>query len=65
MLLKAASQKIWRSRVSIPVPPACKAGALPFELHPHVSVISSALQKPILTILKSKRAEGGFEPLGR
>jgi hypothetical protein len=25
----------WRSRVSIPVHPACKAGALPFELHPH------------------------------
>jgi hypothetical protein len=29
-----ARQKMWRSRVSIPVPPACKAGALPFELHP-------------------------------
>ena len=28
--------KMWRSRVSIPVPPACEAGALPFELHPHV-----------------------------
>jgi hypothetical protein len=27
---------MWRSRVSIPVPPACKAGALPFELHPHL-----------------------------
>ena len=27
-------KKLWRSRVSIPVPPACKAGALPFELHP-------------------------------
>jgi hypothetical protein len=27
-------KRIWRSRVSIPVPPACKAGALPFELHP-------------------------------
>jgi hypothetical protein len=28
------TKKVWRSRVSIPVPPACKAGALPFELHP-------------------------------
>ncbi|KAG0576837.1 hypothetical protein KC19_5G111600 [Ceratodon purpureus] len=26
---------IWRRRVSIPVPLACKASALPFELHPH------------------------------
>jgi hypothetical protein len=26
--------KMWRSRVSIPVPRACKARALPFELHP-------------------------------
>ena len=28
--------KKWRSRVSIPVPSACKADALPFELHPHM-----------------------------
>lgn len=27
-------QKEWRSRVSIPAPPACKAGALPSELDP-------------------------------
>ena len=26
--------KKWRIRVSIPVPPACKAGALPLELIP-------------------------------
>jgi hypothetical protein len=25
----------WKCRVSIPVPLACKASALPFELHPH------------------------------
>ena len=33
-------KKVWRSRVSIPVPPACKAGALPFELHPRQSSVS-------------------------
>ena len=27
-------EKKWRIWVSIPVPPACKAGALPFELIP-------------------------------
>ena len=27
----------WRIRVLIPVPPACKAGALPLELIPHNS----------------------------
>ena len=37
---------MWRSRVSIPVPPACKAGALPFELHPQLQN-SSAETKPI------------------
>ena len=26
---------LWRSGASIPVPLACKASALPFELHPH------------------------------
>ena len=29
------SKVIWRIWVLIPVPPACKAGALPFELIPH------------------------------
>ena len=28
------NKKVWRIRASIPVPPACKAGALPFELIP-------------------------------
>ena len=27
-------KKVWRIRASIPAPPACKAGALPFELIP-------------------------------
>ncbi len=27
-------QKGWRLRASIPLPPACEAGALPFELSP-------------------------------
>ena len=31
-----ARKKKWRSRVSIPVPHACKACALPFELHPQL-----------------------------
>ena len=34
-----ATKRRWRSRVSIPVPPACEAGALPFELHPPLSMI--------------------------
>ena len=32
---KIMGAKMWRSRVSIPVPRACEARALPFELHPH------------------------------
>jgi hypothetical protein len=28
----------WRRRVSIPVPLACKASALPFELHPQTGI---------------------------
>ena len=34
MLSKIHKNINWRIRVSIPVPPACKAGALPFELIP-------------------------------
>ena len=34
---KKKNLKKWRSRVSIPVPSACKADALPFELHPHIT----------------------------
>ena len=29
-----SEKKKWKIRVLIPVPPACKAGALPFELIP-------------------------------
>ena len=32
---KKHNNKNWRIWVSIPVPPACKAGTLPFELIPH------------------------------
>ena len=32
---KKKPKEVWRRRVSIPVPPACEAGALPFELRPH------------------------------
>ena len=35
-LTKTLCQTNWRCRGSNPVPPACKAGALPFELHPRV-----------------------------
>ncbi len=31
-----AYERNWRRRVSIPVPLACKASALPFELHPRL-----------------------------
>ena len=34
LLALLAKSWIWRIRVSIPVLPACKAGALPFELTP-------------------------------
>ena len=33
------AKQIWRSRVSIPLPPACKAGALPCELHPRMYLL--------------------------
>lgn len=34
---KAWGMSEWRRRVSIPVPLACKASALPFELHPQMA----------------------------
>ena len=30
-------EKVWSLGASIPLPPACEAGALPFELRPHFS----------------------------
>lgn len=33
---KNHNNRVWRRRVSIPVPLACKASALPFELHPRL-----------------------------
>ena len=33
---KKKEKEKWRIWVSIPVPPACKAGALPSELIPHM-----------------------------
>jgi hypothetical protein len=42
-------KKTWRCRVSNPVPPACKAGALPFELHPHLIIVENIL---IIFVLK-------------
>ena len=38
-IIGQVEKRRWRSRVSIPVPPACEAGALPFELHPPLSMI--------------------------
>ena len=35
-MMNTHKTKIWRIRVLIPVPPACEAGALPFELIPHL-----------------------------
>ena len=46
---KKKKKKKWRSRVSIPVPSACKADALPFELHPQGCVNPK----------KKKRKKGG------
>ena len=46
--------KKWRCGVSNPVPLACKASALPFELHPHLIFKQ---RKHILTIRKDPVAE--------
>ena len=58
-------KKVWRSRVSIPVPPACKAGALPFELHPHRTP-EQAGKYPTVWVqdhgVKSKLRQPGVEP---
>jgi hypothetical protein len=50
---KNNNKKKWRSRVSIPVPSACKADALPFELHPLI-----VFQR----VKKKKWAQWGLNP---
>ena len=40
----AVDRNWWRWRDSNPWPPACRAGALPTELHPHIWVCSSGLK---------------------
>ena len=57
------TKKVWRSRVSIPVPPACKAGALPFELHPR-GRLSIRLHETRSAARRAKRKlrQPGVEP---
>ena len=57
-------KKVWRSRVSIPVPPACKAGALPFELHPRRLAVSLAQTHTQVLYHGAKRQlrQPGVEP---
>ena len=44
---------VWRIRVSIPAPPACEAGALPFELIPqHTSVLDLRSTEAFANLLK-------------
>ena len=50
---------IWRWGVSIPLPLACEANALPSELHPLPSFISLLSLLPCLLILFRKNASGG------
>ena len=60
---KNETKKVWRSRVSIPVPPACKAGALPFELHPQRSAETEGTTSKVLSY-RAKRdlRQPGVEP---
>ena len=49
---------IWRIRVSIPVHPACEAGALPFELIPRVytcSVWEEIVQLELVSVYQKRR----------
>ena len=39
-LKKEVKNKKWRRGESNPVPLACEASALPYELHPHVCLVS-------------------------
>ena len=50
------TKNIWRSRVSIPVPPACKAGALPFELHPRIYLHNGPQKKRLCANRESNPA---------
>ena len=44
---------VWRIQVSIPAPPACEAGALPFELIPqHTSVLDLRSTEAFANLLK-------------
>ena len=47
--IQPVTKKKWKSRVSILVPPACEAGALPFELH------SRLVGKAVLFLLYNGR----------
>ena len=57
----------WRCRVSIPVPVACKATALPIELHPlndscYVYVECVARCKTIYACMHAEGGQVGIEP---
>jgi hypothetical protein len=58
------AKRRWRSRVSIPVPPACEAGALPFELHPPFVTLqcSRTTQNHLHASVPKLTPEVGFEP---
>ena len=43
----------WRCERSNPVPLACKASALPFELHPHVDNLQEQVYKSYIIIYNS------------
>ena len=60
--------KRWRCGVSIPVPLACKANALPYELHPHTNKNKKGIEYPDESTKKKekkilvKTLQRGFEP---
>ena len=52
-----SEKKKWKIRVLIPVPPACKAGALPFELIPQTLNMMYSLRATVRFILKFRPNE--------
>ena len=53
--VEAEKIKRWRCGVSIPVPLACKANALPSELHPHTNKNKKGIEYPDESTKKKKK----------
>ena len=54
LITSSIGKKKWRWRALIPLPRACEARALPFELHPHCIFCQSIAVVFIVLIIKVK-----------